>query len=101
MKNVRTKNIIGSSIVAMGLLLPGCGIFKSVSSENTAFFIAYNSGEIIREAEKVATILSIYDFAVDDVSVTPQNMRSFVQEGEKVWLLMYCRANTPLKLHRP
>jgi len=79
MKNLRTKKIIGSSIVAMALLLSGCGIYKSISSENTALFIAYNSDEIIREAEKVATILSIYDFAVDDVGVSPQNMRSSVR----------------------
>jgi hypothetical protein len=78
MINLRTKKIIGGSIVAMTLLLSGCGIFKSISSENTAFFIAYNSAEIVREAEKVATILSIYDFAIDDVGVTPQNMRSSV-----------------------
>jgi len=78
MINIRTKKVIGGSIVAMTLLLSGCGIFKSISSENTAFFIAYNSAEIVREAEKVATILSIYDFAVDDIGVTLQNMRSSV-----------------------
>ena len=59
-------------------MFSGCRIFKSLSSENTAFFLAYNSAEIVREAEKVATILSIYDFAIDDVGVTPQNMRSSV-----------------------
>jgi hypothetical protein len=79
MKNVRTKRIIGSSIAAMALLLSGCGIFKSISSENTAFFIAYDSEEIIRNSDKVATILSIYDFAVDNAGVTPQNMRSSVR----------------------
>jgi hypothetical protein len=79
MKNFRTKKIIGSSVIAMTLLLFGCGIFKSLSSENTAFFIGYNSAEIIRDQEKVATIVSIYDFAVDDLGVTPQNMRSSVR----------------------
>ena len=79
MKNIITTKIIGSSIIVMALLLSGCGISKSISSENTAFFLAYNSGEIIREQDKVATILSIYDFAVDDVSVTTQNMRSSVR----------------------
>jgi len=78
MKNVITKKMFGCSIVALTLLLSGCGSFKSISSENVAFFAAYNASEIIREAEKVATIISIYDFAVDNVGVTPQNMRSSV-----------------------
>jgi hypothetical protein len=79
MKNCRTKKMIGCSIVAMALLLSGCGIFKTLSSENTAFFIAYDLNEIFREQGKVATITSIYDFSVDNVDVTPKNMRSSVK----------------------
>jgi hypothetical protein len=79
MKIGKAKKIIGCSIVAVTLVLSGCGIFKTLTSENTAFLIAYDLDEIIREPDKVATIISIYDFSVNNVDVTPRNMRSSVR----------------------
>jgi hypothetical protein len=78
-KSFNLRNVFAVTIcLAVTTMFSGCGIFKSISSSNTAFYLAYDSDEIIRDSEKVATILSIYDFAIDDVNVTPQNMRSSV-----------------------
>ena len=69
-------------VVAAILMLSGCVStalklhYSSVTQPTTAFFLAYDSEEIIRDQSNVATITSTGGLEINGVVVNSQNMRS-------------------------